>query len=86
MPPKAAAYCGRGTQASWHTSPGSCWEAPDCELRGHFTGHYLSALAMAHASAGDAAAKERALYVVDELAAVQQFTKSGWAVCVRSAC
>src|SRR6266404_1319681 len=26
------------------------WEAPDCELRGHFVGHYLSACALMYAS------------------------------------
>src|SRR6202789_1074885 len=30
------------------------WEAPDCELRGHYVGHYLSACALMHASTGDA--------------------------------
>jgi len=30
------------------------WEAPDCELRGHFAGgHYLSAAALMYASTGD---------------------------------
>ncbi len=29
------------------------WEAPDCELRGHYIGHYLSACALLHASTGD---------------------------------
>src|SRR5437868_4456303 len=29
------------------------WEAPDCELRGHFVGHYLSACALMYASTGD---------------------------------
>jgi DUF1680 family protein len=29
------------------------WEAPDCELRGHYVGHYLSACALLHASLGD---------------------------------
>jgi DUF1680 family protein len=29
------------------------WEAPDCELRGHYVGHYLSACALLHASTGD---------------------------------
>ena len=28
------------------------WEKPDCELRGHFSGHYLSACALMHAHAG----------------------------------
>ena len=30
------------------------WEAPENELRGHFTGHYLSACALMQASTGDA--------------------------------
>jgi DUF1680 family protein len=29
------------------------WEAPDCELRGHYVGHYLSSCALLHASTGD---------------------------------
>ncbi|MFC7733363.1 beta-L-arabinofuranosidase domain-containing protein [Actinomadura keratinilytica] len=29
------------------------WEAPDVQLRGHSTGHLLSALAQAHAATGD---------------------------------
>ena len=29
------------------------WEAPDCELRGHYVGHYLSSCAMLHAGTGD---------------------------------
>jgi DUF1680 family protein len=29
------------------------WEAPDCELRGHYVGHYLSSCAFVHASTGD---------------------------------
>jgi DUF1680 family protein len=29
------------------------WEAPDCELRGHYVGHYLSACALLYASTDD---------------------------------
>ena len=29
------------------------WEAPACELRGHYVGHYLSSCALMHASTGD---------------------------------
>lgn len=29
------------------------WEDPGCELRGHFVGHYLSALALAWSSTGE---------------------------------
>src|SRR6266404_8783195 len=34
------------------------WEAPDCELRGHFVGHYLSACALMYASTGDGRLKQ----------------------------
>src|SRR5215471_8821372 len=33
------------------------WEAPDCEVRGHFVGHYLSACAHMVAATGDAKLK-----------------------------
>src|ERR1035441_1176877 len=29
------------------------WEAPKCDLRGHYVGHYLSACALLYASTGD---------------------------------
>jgi DUF1680 family protein len=48
------------------------WERPDCELRGHFVGHYLSACALMSASAGDAELKTKAGYIVAELAKCQQ--------------
>ena len=48
------------------------WEAPTCELRGHFTGHYLSACALMYASTGDVRVKEKADQVVDALAACQR--------------
>jgi uncharacterized protein len=47
------------------------WEAPSGELRGHFTGHYLSACAMMYASTGDKRFKENAQKVVKGLAEVQ---------------
>jgi DUF1680 family protein len=47
------------------------WEAPDNELRGHFTGHYLSACALMWAQTGDAAVKARANYMISELAKCQ---------------
>ncbi len=48
------------------------WEAPDCEVRGHFFGHYLSALAIMYASTGDEGLRERGAAIVDELATIQQ--------------
>src|SRR5262249_20678296 len=47
------------------------WEAPDVELRGHTTGHYLSALALMYAATGDARFKTRADQIVAALAEIQ---------------
>jgi uncharacterized protein len=47
------------------------WEEPTGELRGHFTGHYLSACAMMYAGTGDQRYKDNALKVVKGLAEVQ---------------
>jgi DUF1680 family protein len=52
------------------------WEAPENELRGHFTGHYLSACAMGSVTLGDDALKQRAALMVGELAKCQQ--KNGY--------
>lgn len=51
------------------------WEKPDCELRGHFVGHFLSACALMYSSTGDEAIKQKGDYVVAELAKCQ--TKLG---------
>jgi DUF1680 family protein len=48
------------------------WEAPDNELRGHYTGHYLSACALTGAQLGDAEIRARGEHVVAELAKCQQ--------------
>jgi DUF1680 family protein len=47
------------------------WEAPDCELRGHYVGHYLSACALLHASLGDGFIAAKANDLVAVLAACQ---------------
>jgi hypothetical protein len=47
------------------------WESPDCELRGHSLGHYLSALSLMYASTGDARFKQRVDYIVGVLAQCQ---------------
>jgi DUF1680 family protein len=47
------------------------WEAPDCQLRGHAVGHYLSACSMMYASTGDPRFKQRVDYLVAELARCQ---------------
>jgi DUF1680 family protein len=55
------------------------WEAPDCELRGHYAGgHYLSACALMYASTGDEDLKANGNTVVAELAKCQEALKSGY--------
>ena len=47
------------------------WEAPDCELRGHYVGHYLSGAALLYASNGDTAICRKADELVAMLAECQ---------------
>jgi DUF1680 family protein len=55
------------------------WEAPDCELRGHYAGgHYLSASALMYASTGDEVLLHNANTVVAELAKCQAALQSGY--------
>jgi DUF1680 family protein len=49
------------------------WEAPDCELRGHFAGgHYLSACALMYSSSQDEELRAKGNALVVELAKCQQ--------------
>ena len=48
------------------------WEGLDVELRGHTTGHVLSALSMMYASTGDFAYKNKGDSIVSELANIQK--------------
>jgi hypothetical protein len=48
------------------------WESPGCGLRGHFTGHYLSACAALIAKDSDTLLSKRISYMIDELAVCQQ--------------
>lgn len=55
------------------------WEAPDCELRGHYAGgHYLSAVALMYASTGDDDLKKNGDVVVGELAKCQKSLNGGY--------
>jgi DUF1680 family protein len=47
------------------------WEQPTSEVRGHTTGHLLSALALTYANTGNDAALARGRYLVSQLAALQ---------------
>jgi uncharacterized protein len=53
------------------------WEAPDCELRGHFTGHYLSACALLYSATGDSEIKQRGDYIVGVLDQCQKTLDAG---------
>ncbi len=48
------------------------WERPNCELRGHTLGHYLSACALMYASTGDEKLKAKADAILAELAKCQK--------------
>jgi DUF1680 family protein len=54
------------------------WEKPDCELRGHFVGHYLSACALMYSSTGDKTIKEKGEYIIAELAKCQDKLGGGY--------
>ena len=54
------------------------WEAPKCELRGHFVGHYLSGCSLMYASTGDERFKQRVDQLVTELAKCQQALGDGY--------
>lgn len=60
-------------------TPFGGWEAPDCELRGHYNGgHYLSACALTYASTGDQELKKKANALVSELALCQNKLGTGY--------
>jgi len=52
------------------------WEGPSVELRGHSTGHLLSGLALAFASTGEAALRDKGRALVAELAKCQAASPS----------
>lgn len=54
------------------------WEEPDCEVRGHFVGHYLTACAMAYRATGDPVLKANADAVVAGMAECQARFPSGY--------
>lgn len=55
------------------------WESLDCDLRGHITGHLLSAYATLYAQTGSMAVKAKADSIVNGLADVQQaYSRGGY--------
>ena len=53
------------------------WESPHIEVRGHNSGHLMSALALTWASTGDRAALDKGRYLVGQLAALQATARGG---------
>ncbi len=55
------------------------WEEPKVELRGHFTGHFLTACALTYAATGDEPLRRKADALVAELAKCQRaLSQSGY--------
>jgi hypothetical protein len=54
------------------------WDGPGRQLTGHIAGHYLSAVSLMWAATGDARFKERADYIVKELAEIQAKQGDGY--------
>ena len=62
-----------------NATPYGGWEKPDCELRGHFNGgHYLSAVALSYASAGNDSLRKSGDVMVAELAKCQKANSQGY--------
>ncbi len=67
-----------GTDTQQDPDAHSGWEAPSCQLRGHFLGHWLSAAAQTVALTKDAELKGKADHIVAELGRCQEANGGGW--------
>ena len=56
------------------------WDGPGRNLTGHIAGHHLSAVSLMYLATGDARFKQRADYLVNELAEVQEKNGDGYLV------
>lgn len=54
------------------------WEAPICQLRGHFLGHWMSAAAMTVATENDRELRARLEYILDELDRCRELNGGRW--------
>ena len=59
------------------------WEAPSCQLRGHFLGHWLSAAAALCAGEEKPELKARIEFIVNELARCQELNGGEWVGSIR---
>lgn len=53
-------------------SPLEGWDSPECLLRGHTTGHYMSALALCVRETGDSVIRKKLHYMVEEMGRCQE--------------
>lgn len=58
------------------------WEDPSCQLRGHFLGHFLSAVAVRYDATGDEELKTKADGIVHELKRCQTENGGEWAASI----
>lgn len=61
-----------------HVKPLDGWEAPDIGIRGHFAGHYLSAVSLLVEKYQDQELSQRLAYMVSELHKCQQALGGGY--------
>lgn len=54
------------------------WESPQCQLRGHFLGHWLSGAAQCYALTGDLQIKAKADAIIAELSRCQEANGGQW--------
>ncbi len=54
------------------------WEAPTCQLRGHFLGHWISAASMSLASNKNRQLEAKLLNIIDELEKCQKLNGGKW--------
>ena len=55
------------------------WEAPTCQLRGHFLGHYLSAASAVAANTDDQELLAKIKFIISELRKCQELNGGKWA-------
>ena len=55
------------------------WEAPTCQLRGHFLGHWMSAAAAVVANSGDEFLAAKLRHIISELKRCQELNGGKWA-------
>jgi hypothetical protein len=77
-PDRMLAYYRQRAGLAPKAQPYDGWDGDGRNLTGHIAGHYLSAVSLMWAATGDRRFKERADYIVGELAAVQEKNGDGY--------